>query len=132
MTELTLLCLIEGTDSCFPVDIERTKTVGDLKKSIKKSPKFDGIAADELTLWRVKIPTASPGPFKMVEDKTKVKSADRSEYPATELDETTKISKVFDAELSRRLFTSLCNDRQSTPLLHSLAICRMNLVLGPA
>ncbi|KAG0247493.1 hypothetical protein BG011_001391, partial [Mortierella polycephala] len=57
---LTLFCLVDGesTSNAFPVEIESTKTIGDLKKLIKaeKTPKFDDIAADELTLWRVAVP----------------------------------------------------------------------------
>ncbi|KAG1883545.1 uncharacterized protein F5891DRAFT_1203239, partial [Suillus fuscotomentosus] len=38
-------------------DVERTKTVGDLKNVIKvaKKPEFDHVAADRLELWKVKI-----------------------------------------------------------------------------
>ncbi|KAG9065188.1 hypothetical protein KI688_002511 [Linnemannia hyalina] len=52
---LTLFCLVDGA---FPVEIESTKTIGDLKKLIKaeQSPDFDDIVANNLTLWRVSIP----------------------------------------------------------------------------
>ncbi|KAG0302820.1 hypothetical protein BGZ97_002159 [Linnemannia gamsii] len=57
---ITLLCLIEGEGAAntFSVEIECTKTIGDLKKRIKsgKAPTFDDIAADELALWSVSIP----------------------------------------------------------------------------
>ncbi|KAH7028519.1 hypothetical protein BKA57DRAFT_431333 [Linnemannia elongata] len=62
MTEnyLTLFCLVDGepTFNAFPVEIESTKTIGNLKDLIKtkKAPRFDDVAADELTLWRVSIP----------------------------------------------------------------------------
>ncbi|KFH72875.1 hypothetical protein MVEG_00100 [Podila verticillata NRRL 6337] len=53
---LTLLCLVDGeaTSRAFSVDIDRTKSVDHLKKLIKseKTPRFDDVAADELTLWR--------------------------------------------------------------------------------
>ncbi|KAF9369436.1 hypothetical protein CPC16_004504 [Podila verticillata] len=55
---LCLFCVVDGESTSFSVEIDRTKTVDHLKKAIKaeKSPRFDDIAADELTLWRVSIP----------------------------------------------------------------------------
>ncbi|KAH7030363.1 hypothetical protein BKA57DRAFT_401190 [Linnemannia elongata] len=57
---LTLFCLVDGEapSQAFPVEIESTKTIGNLKQRIKteKSPRFDDFAADELTLWRVSFP----------------------------------------------------------------------------
>ncbi|KAG1901794.1 uncharacterized protein F5891DRAFT_1187269 [Suillus fuscotomentosus] len=56
---LKLNCIVFGDDPChiFPVDVERMKTVGDLKNVIKvaKKPEFDHVAADRLELWKVKI-----------------------------------------------------------------------------
>ncbi|KAG0013435.1 hypothetical protein BGZ81_001008, partial [Podila clonocystis] len=53
-----LLDLKEGTSNAFSVKIHTTETVDGLKKLIKaeKTTKFDDVAADELTLWRVSIP----------------------------------------------------------------------------
>ncbi|KAF9314604.1 hypothetical protein BG003_003982 [Podila horticola] len=57
---MRLFCLVNGepTSNAFPVEIKSTKTIGDLKDLIKtkKTPEFDDIAADKLTLWRVTIP----------------------------------------------------------------------------
>ncbi|KAF9958236.1 hypothetical protein BGZ72_000699, partial [Mortierella alpina] len=57
---LTLFCLVDGEASAnvFPVSTSSEATVGELKDAIKnkKSPEFDGIDADQLTLWRVSIP----------------------------------------------------------------------------
>ncbi|KAG0257284.1 hypothetical protein BGZ95_005291 [Linnemannia exigua] len=57
---ISLFCLVDGeaTSNAFPVEIESTKTIGDLKELIKskKSPEFNDVAADKLTLWRVSIP----------------------------------------------------------------------------
>ncbi|KAF9994418.1 hypothetical protein BGZ80_007813, partial [Entomortierella chlamydospora] len=57
---LRLFCLVDGepTSNAFPLSISSTDDVGTLKKLIKaeKTPKFDDIAADELTTWRVSIP----------------------------------------------------------------------------
>lgn len=57
---IRLYCLVRGesADRAFPVDIYVSDLVGNLKELIKKkkSPRFDTIAADELTLWKVSIP----------------------------------------------------------------------------
>ncbi|KAF8928395.1 hypothetical protein BGZ58_009679 [Dissophora ornata] len=57
---LNLFCLVddEPLSSAFSVKATPNDTVDDLKNHIKakKSPRFDDIAADELTLWRVSIP----------------------------------------------------------------------------
>jgi hypothetical protein len=59
MAALTLFCLVDGepSSSAFPVSIATAKTIGELKKAIKteKSPEFNDIAADKLTLWKVSI-----------------------------------------------------------------------------
>ncbi|KAK5808232.1 hypothetical protein F5H01DRAFT_370260 [Linnemannia elongata] len=61
MTEdrMNLFCLVDGeaTSNAFSVEITVTDTVHDLKGAIKakKTPEFDGSAADELTLWRVSV-----------------------------------------------------------------------------
>ncbi|KAG2086817.1 uncharacterized protein F5147DRAFT_781513 [Suillus discolor] len=59
LLHLKLNCIVLGDDPChiFPVNVERTKTVGDLRNVIKdaKKPEFDHVAADRLELWKVKI-----------------------------------------------------------------------------
>src|ERR1700680_1715292 len=54
---LKLNCIVLGDNPrrIFPVDIERTEIVGDLKEVIKdkKRPEFDHIATDHLELWKV-------------------------------------------------------------------------------
>ncbi|KAG0247450.1 hypothetical protein BGZ95_008667, partial [Linnemannia exigua] len=56
----TLFCLVDGeaTSNAFPVDIEPNKTAAHLRDLIKtkKTPRFDDVTADELTLWRVSHP----------------------------------------------------------------------------
>lgn len=94
---LTLFCLVDGeaTSQAFSVDIEQTKTVDQLKKVIKteKAPRFDDVAADELTLWRVSIPIVEeddelPILLDNVDDKVKKK-----------LGPATRLSKVFPEDL---------------------------------
>ncbi|KAF9946559.1 hypothetical protein BGZ72_000228 [Mortierella alpina] len=58
-TPMKLFCLVDGesTFNAFPVEIGPDQTIGDLKNLIKtkRTPRFDDVAADELTLWRVSI-----------------------------------------------------------------------------
>src|SRR6266498_3082451 len=57
---ITLLCLVKGntTANAFPVHIEGSSLVGDLKDAIKakKQNDFAGVDADKLKLWKVSIP----------------------------------------------------------------------------
>ncbi|KAG0069968.1 hypothetical protein BGZ92_004574, partial [Podila epicladia] len=55
--KISLCCVVDGESISFPVKIESTETIGDLKDAIKTalSPQFDDIAAKDLTLWRVSI-----------------------------------------------------------------------------
>jgi Crinkler effector protein N-terminal domain len=59
MATIALLCLVHGdsADHAFPVRIDKTLLIGDLKKEIKKekAPEFDKFAADKLNLWKVDI-----------------------------------------------------------------------------
>ncbi|KAG0009654.1 hypothetical protein BGZ82_003910, partial [Podila clonocystis] len=79
------------TSQALSVEIDHTKTVDGLKKLIKteKAPRFDDVAADELTLWSVSIPDDGnndlPISLGSVLEKRKLKA-------------TSKLSKVFDAE----------------------------------
>jgi len=52
-------CLVNGMSSseAFPVNIDASDAIGDLKEAIKaKNPNFKDIGAHELILWCVKIP----------------------------------------------------------------------------
>ena len=57
---LVLNCLVlgEAPENTFPVEIDATKSVGSLKKSIKeeKTHAFQHVDANTLTLWKVSIP----------------------------------------------------------------------------
>ena len=57
---LTLVCYVRGDDhTCvFNVQINKTESVADLKKAIKKeiSTKFDDITAKDLRLWKASVP----------------------------------------------------------------------------
>ncbi|KAK5796968.1 hypothetical protein F5H01DRAFT_418781 [Linnemannia elongata] len=90
---LTLFCLVDGeaTSNAFPVEIESTKTIGDLKKLIKaeKAPRFDDVAADELTLARLHHDD-DDNDLPVLLDSVPVKKKLRA---------TNKLSMVFDADL---------------------------------
>ncbi|KAF9321514.1 hypothetical protein BG006_002609 [Podila minutissima] len=91
---LSLFCLVDGeaASNAFPVDIMPSKTIGDLKDLIKtkKAPRFDDVAADELTLWHVSVPDDDdddlPISLGSVPEKKKLKA-------------TSKLSQVFIGEL---------------------------------
>ncbi|KAF9308033.1 hypothetical protein BG003_011704 [Podila horticola] len=59
-SRLGLVCVVDGesASNAFSVKVMTTDTIDDLKDAIKvkKTPKFDDIATDELTLWSVSIP----------------------------------------------------------------------------
>ncbi|KAF9195471.1 hypothetical protein BGZ51_000046 [Haplosporangium sp. Z 767] len=60
MADLNLFCLVDGesTSRAFPIKISSDDTISDLKELIKveKTPEFDDIAANKLTLWQVSVP----------------------------------------------------------------------------
>ncbi|KAK5809682.1 hypothetical protein F5H01DRAFT_415626 [Linnemannia elongata] len=93
---LTLFCLVdgEGTSNAFSVKLASNGTVDDLKKLIRteKSPEFDDIAADKLTIWRVSIPDKDD------DDETPIKIDNVPESEKKKLMATNKVS-VFGAAL---------------------------------
>ncbi|KAG9062573.1 hypothetical protein KI688_005488 [Linnemannia hyalina] len=88
---LTLFCLVDGeaTSNAFSVKVPSSGTVDDLKDVIKtkKAPRFDDVAADELTLWHVEHPVIAANKHQPV-----LLNAIDS---ATELDPTDDIVDVF-------------------------------------
>ncbi|KAF9377839.1 hypothetical protein CPC16_011612, partial [Podila verticillata] len=89
---MSLFCLVDGesASSVFPVKLFPDDSIGDLKKLIKteKSPEFDDIPADKLTLWRISIPVVPLNKHKPI-------VLNESES-ATELNPTDDISDVFE------------------------------------
>ncbi|KAI8362267.1 hypothetical protein B0O80DRAFT_96814 [Mortierella sp. GBAus27b] len=57
---LKIWCLVNGISpsTAFSVDVDASATVGHLQEAVKatRSPRFDDIAAHNLTLWRISIP----------------------------------------------------------------------------
>ncbi|KAF9158104.1 hypothetical protein DFQ26_007967, partial [Actinomortierella ambigua] len=109
-TLLTLFCIVDGETTAFSVKAPSNDTVDDLKKLIKaeKAPRFDGIAADELTLWRVSIPVLPK------KDRKEIRLADVPSKEKEELDETEDIAVAF-APPKKRSVKSL--RKKSTPFM---------------
>src|SRR5690349_761841 len=88
----TLFCLVDGeaTSNAFSVKVSSSDTIDNLKKLIKaeKTPEFDDLAADMLTLWRVSHPVIAANKHNPI-----LLSAIDS---ATELDPTDDFSDVFE------------------------------------
>ncbi|KAF9946681.1 hypothetical protein BGZ72_000128 [Mortierella alpina] len=59
-TTILIYCLVDGEaqSRAFPIRIDSADSIGDLKELIKakKTPRFNDVAADELTLWQVSVP----------------------------------------------------------------------------
>ncbi|KAF8980452.1 hypothetical protein BGZ52_003918, partial [Haplosporangium bisporale] len=93
---LKLYCLDDGESPshAFFVKIPSTDEVDDLRKLImaEKSPEFDDIAADKLTLWSVSI--ANDDDY----DEIPI-LLDNLTDQDKKLKPTTKLSKVFDVDL---------------------------------
>ncbi|KAG0198869.1 hypothetical protein BGX28_007739, partial [Mortierella sp. GBA30] len=91
---LTLFCLVDGeaTSKTFSVEIDRAKTVDHLKTLIKieKTPRFDDVADDELTLWRVTI---------SITDENEELPISLASLNAKKLRATGKLSMIFAADL---------------------------------
>jgi hypothetical protein len=90
MSTVNLFIYIVGTDVPFPVSIDRSKTVGDLKDAIfkKNSETLHGIDARQLTLYKVRL----------IDDDSlgERASEELAEKKGTALRSTSKLSKVFD------------------------------------
>ncbi|KAF9537358.1 hypothetical protein EC957_008398 [Mortierella hygrophila] len=93
---LPLFCLVDGeaTTNAFPVEIESTKTVGDLKELISSNipNTFSGVDAKDLTLWRVSIPD-DDGDDEVPIVLDKVNNKDKKKLRAT-----SELSEVFPSK----------------------------------
>jgi len=88
---ITLFCLVHGedpVDRAFSIKIPSIATIDELKKQIKteKTPRLDDVAADELTLWKVNIPSDQ---LASLDPKADVQTL------GAKLSPLSKISKVF-------------------------------------
>ncbi|KAF8923749.1 hypothetical protein BGZ47_004528, partial [Haplosporangium gracile] len=78
--------------NAFPVSTSTTTTVGELKKLIRseKAHRFDDVATNELTLWRVCIADDDDDDLSVLLDSVPGKK---------KLKVTTRLLEVFDTEL---------------------------------
>ncbi|KAF9081292.1 hypothetical protein BGX29_004602, partial [Mortierella sp. GBA35] len=94
-----LFCLVNGeaSSNAFSIKIPSTDTVDDLKDLIKtkKAPRFDDVAADELTLWKVSIPVVPANKHRPIVLNEFLEAA-------TELDPTDDVSDVFEDKLPKK------------------------------
>ncbi|KAF9089137.1 hypothetical protein BGX23_006905 [Mortierella sp. AD031] len=92
---LTLFCLVDGeaTANAFSIKIPLNDTVDDLKNFIKakKTPEFDDIAADKLTLWCVSVA--------ITDDDEELPISLDSLNEKKKLGPATRLSKVFPEDL---------------------------------
>ncbi|KAG9070446.1 hypothetical protein KI688_007982 [Linnemannia hyalina] len=122
--DLTLFCLIDGQSifNAFSVEINPRKTIDGLKKFIRneKTPRFDDVAADELTLWRVSIPDADDDDDDDGENlpilPDNIPNKDRKKLKATR-----ELSDVFREEPAKRTIHIIV---QRPPPAHVLAPAR--------
>ena len=93
---LHLNCLVDGEHASFPVEIESTETIGELKKAIKlkleKSPELDVIAADRLPVWLVSVPDKGV--------RVDLDSVTKKEKLAVE---SAKLFNIIDSELPEKI-----------------------------
>ncbi|KAG0010902.1 hypothetical protein BGZ81_002492, partial [Podila clonocystis] len=91
-TLMTLFCIVDGeaTSSAFSIKIPPNDNVDDLKNLIKtkKTPEFEDVAADKLTLWKVSIPIIDGNEIPILLD-------DFNKEDKKKLGPATRLSKVF-------------------------------------
>jgi len=94
---IELFCVVDGesASSAFPVKLSTDDSIGALKDLIKtkKTPRFDDVAADELTLWRVSIPIADD------DDEVSIQFNNVATEDKKKLGPATRLSKVFSGDL---------------------------------
>ncbi|KAF9322573.1 hypothetical protein BG006_002284, partial [Podila minutissima] len=107
-----LFCVVEGETSsnAFPVETESSKTTGDLKDLIKakKTNNFQGVDANELTLWSVSISDEEERTMLLdnVPERTKLKA-------------TRDISEAFTEEFPKKTIHTIVEhppQDQSSPI----------------
>ncbi|KAG0034379.1 hypothetical protein BGZ82_005760 [Podila clonocystis] len=133
-THITLFCLVDGesTSNAFPVKTSLSDTVGDLKKLIKieKSPRFDYVVADELTLWSVEIPDEDDDIDDDAENLPAVLLDDISRKKKKKLKATHDLSDVFVVKPPKKtihIIVKLSSPRSSDDLHPEVAALRKQL-----
>lgn len=104
MSTITLSCLLQcenpNKKNIFNIEIEKNKSIKELKKEVKKKKhnNFVNLTADELQLWKVDIPLEKPND-KLNILNTQLYASIKEELEGEELDETKKIAEYFSDEL---------------------------------
>ncbi|KAG0374252.1 hypothetical protein BGX24_010637 [Mortierella sp. AD032] len=97
-SRINLFCVAdeETLSNAFPVEIESSKTTGDLRDLIKakKAPRFDDVDANRFTLWQVLVPINGNDNNNLSVLLVKVPDKDRKK-----LGPATRLSKVFPEDL---------------------------------
>ncbi|KAG0249045.1 hypothetical protein DFQ27_000456, partial [Actinomortierella ambigua] len=110
-TTLTLLCIVDGasTSRAFPVNISPDDSMDDLKKLIKakKAPRFDDVAADKLTLWRVSIPEDDDDEQPILLNKVSEKKKLKTTRELTEFFEGSLLKKTIHIIVQRPATTDI-------------------------
>jgi hypothetical protein len=110
---ITLSCLVQGTglDKYFKITIDKNKDISELKEAIwdKKKNTFSNIDANDLILWKVKIPISDKEKFKQFDESTIEDVLD-----GTKIDDATdEVRDVFD-NTSVRKHIHIIIERPST------------------
>ena len=113
---LSLFCYVRGDDGGepFKIDIDKSKTVSDLRKAVKEEtkPKFDDIPANSLVLWKVSVPITKN--LKNEVEALKLVDDDK-------LQSTDGLSDIFSDLAKRRIHVIIDRPRSSSgELLMSL------------
>ncbi|RIA90852.1 hypothetical protein C1645_768727 [Glomus cerebriforme] len=105
MSIITLFCLIQcdnpNKKTIFEVEIEKNKSISELKNIIKKKKhsNFANLGADELELWKVDIPFNEPNDKFNILD-TRPHASIKEELEGEVLDGTKEIAEYFSGYLA--------------------------------
>src|SRR4051812_48059730 len=97
---ITLSCLIQcenpNKKNIFRIEIENDNSVSKLKEKIRKKKynNFVNVGADELQLWKVKIPLGEPN-YKLNILNTRPCASIKEELEGEEMDTTKKVDEYF-------------------------------------
>jgi hypothetical protein len=119
---LTLFCLVDGDKAPFPVKIESSESIGDLKDAIKaKIPDtFNGVDAKDLTLWSVSIPVSDDD-----DDDVPIYIDTILETDKKKLKATTRLFKFFGTELPEDTIHVIVQRPGNAALLVSSVKCTL-------
>ncbi|KAF9433529.1 hypothetical protein BGZ76_009319 [Entomortierella beljakovae] len=117
LDEIPLFCITDGDATPFCVDILPTKTIDHLKTAIKekRKPRFDDIAADELTLFQINVPSSPKRPIKL--DRLTSQGINPQE-----LDPTSGISELYEGDPPKKTIHILVQKSGTTGVVTSASV----------